>query len=320
MVLTTQDITELYLKLEREEDLTLVRPAKDWHYQVFRETEQTGTTSLPWLDISQTFQLRPGELTLWGGESGSGKSVLVGQVISWALKAHQNALIASMEMPPAKTLERMLRQCCGTPKPSDPWMREWFAWSEGRLWIYDQLDSTDAAGLLKAVHVAAEVLGVHHVVIDSLTKCRLPQDGAGYLTAQTQFVDKLQWLAKHLGIHIHLVVHLRKPEGSNRTGVSKYDVRGASQITDLADNVLLLSRNKDKEAEQAKAEQGRPHDPDVLDEPDAFLKIDKQRETGEERTFGLQFLQPCNQFVHDMQRRRLLWGEPWLEGEQSLAS
>jgi hypothetical protein len=25
----------------------------------------------------------------------------------------------------------------------------------------------------------------------------------------------------------------------------------------------------------------------------------------------LQFLKPCNQFVHDVQRRRLPWGEPW---------
>ena len=311
MVLTTQDIAELYAKLEREQDLTLVRPAKDWHYEVFQDAEKSGTINLPWLNISQTFQLRPGELTLWGGESGSGKSVLVGQIIAWALKAHQNALVASMEMPPAKTLERMIRQCSGTERPSKPWIRDWFDFMEGRLWIYDVLDTTDAQGLLQAVHVAAEALKVNHVVIDSLTKCRLPQDGAGYLTAQTQFVDKLQWLAKHLGIHIHLVVHLRKPEGSRRRDVSKYDVRGASQITDLADNVVLLSRNKEKEAELEKQAHGRDFDAELLEEPDSFLKIDKQRETGEEKTFGLQFLKPCNQFVHDVQRRRLPWGEPW---------
>jgi twinkle protein len=266
------------------------------------------SSRLPWPKLHGRLDLRQGEVTIWAGDNGSGKSLLVGQVIGWLLP-QQRCLIASMEMRPEETVERIASQLAGCAA-SPEWVRGFCDWAEGRLWLYDRLDTVESNRVLQMIRAVRHHLGVEHIVIDSLVKCGVKQDGDGAWTAQTQFVDKLQHLAKSLDLHIHLIAHTRKPDRDGGR-ISKHDIRGASQITDLADNVVLLSRNRRKEAlRQLPREALESADFDVLEEPDALLTVAKQRHFGWEGTMGLDFHAASRQYVRHGKDVAMPWPGP----------
>ena len=74
--------------------------------------------TLPWSKTYDKFRFRDGELTIWAGTNGSGKSLVMGMT---ALFMHYPTVIASMEMLPEATLARMIRQACGMSNPSEPY-------------------------------------------------------------------------------------------------------------------------------------------------------------------------------------------------------
>ena len=283
-----------------------VRPVSDFKSELdafYDNPEKERGINLPWERTHQTIKLAPGELTVWGGESGSGKSQITGQTILWSL-AHEKAVIASMEMKPRDTIKRMASQAAGCVA-SRAFEETFVQWAAGKLWIYDQLDSVHSDKILGMVHWCVRELGITQIVIDSLTKCGLSRDD---YAAQARFVDRLQWAAKHYHCHIHLVCHMRKPSAGQKSG--KHDIRGAAEITDLADNVLIVSRNKSKEEAQELVNHGRQLDDrmqEKLGEPDTFLYVGKNRKTGEEKGSGLWFNKPANQFTSSTDRRPMFF-------------
>ena len=280
----------------------MVRGVEDFQDELdafYDNPEKEQGIYLPWEGSHNIIRLAPGELTVWGGESSSGKSQITGQVILWNL-GREKAVIASMEMKPLDTIRRMACQAAGCIA-SRSFGNEFIQWAAGKLWIYDQLDSVPTDNILGMVHWCVRELGITQIVIDSLTKCGLPRDD---YAAQAKFVDRLQWAAKHYNCHIHLVCHMRKPAAGHKSG--KHDIRGAAEITDLADNVMVVSRNKSKEAAQEKSDHGRAlTDKELsrLEEPDTFLNVVKNRKTGDERGIGLWFNKDANQFTSDSNRR-----------------
>jgi twinkle protein len=231
-----------------------------------RGEEQISGMCLPWEKTYDKIRLRPGEVTLWAGISGHGKSHLVGQVMA-ELLSETRCLIASMEIKPQRTLYYILRQIAACSNPSQDFARFFSRWTNGRLWIYDQTDTVEADRILGMCWYAAEELGVNHIVIDSLMKCGISdEDYAG----QKAFVDRLCWAAKHLDIHIHLVAHIRKTEDEFKIP-QKWDVLGSSSITNLVDNVIIVHRNKKKEQ---KVEHGLEYNEN---EHDTVLSVVKQR-------------------------------------------
>lgn len=269
--------------------------------------EEITGSPLPWSKTFETVRLRPGELSIWGGINGHGKSVLLGQVILWNL-FDDPALIASMEMKPEQTMYRMACQSLGH-KPTADDVMHWLPKLEGNLWIYDQLDSVKSDRILAMVHYAASELGAKAIVIDSLTKCGIMRDD---YAAQTRFVDKLQWAAKRYNVHVHLVCHMRKGEDENKSP-GKFDIRGAAEISDLADNVFVVHRNKGKEEAQRLNEFGVPlnkQQTERLKEPDSWLTLAKNRHGGVEDCWGLWFHPASQQFMGKSSPHPMPWPRP----------
>lgn len=312
MNLTQADIDALIEQAESQLELESVIGTRDLASKILSR-KTIPSRPLPWKWTEGKFELRPGEVTIWAGDNGSGKSLLVGQAIAWLMLQGQKALIASMEMRPEETVGRICDQTAGC-KASDGWVRSFCDWAEGRLWLYDRLDTVASDHVLAMIRAVTMHLGVQHVVIDSLVKCGIAQDGNGHLTAQTGFVDSLQHLAKHLDIHVHLIAHMRKPEREGARA-TKHDIRGASQITDLADNVVLLSRNRAKEAALAKQAHGAmltdAERAEIDNAADTWMTIAKQRHFSYEGVFGLNYRADCGQFVSFGDAKALYWPEPW---------
>lgn len=242
--------------------------------------EMAGDT-LPWPKTHQHFRLRPGEVTLWHGINGHGKSAITTQLALYLALQSRFSCIASFEMLPERTLLRMVKQCAGSSQPSMQFMANFFITLCSRIWIYDRRGRIDPNLLFAAIRYCAEVKKTSHFFVDSLMKCVPGEDD---YNRQKDFVGELCEVAKETQTHIHLVHHVRK--GADEKGIpTKFDAKGSGAITDQVDNVLAVWRNKSKEKDDAKAlEMGAAL---TAEGPDFLLICDKQRNGGWEGTWAL---------------------------------
>jgi twinkle protein len=258
-----------YLRVSQE--AAHVRPAGHWRDDVvarFLDGAKHFGARLPWGLVSDRVRIRPGEVSIWAGVNGHGKSQMLSQVVLHLLGQGQRACIASMEMLPVMTMYRMTRQAMGPLMASEGRIRDFHAWlDEDRLWLYDQQGTVKSDRIIALGRFAASELAVQHLVVDSLMKCGV---GVDDYNRQKSFIDELTALARDTGLHVHLVAHSRKGRSEDDV-IGKFDIKGASEITDQVDNVFTIWRNKPKE--RAAAE----NDPSRSGEPDALLTCDKQR-------------------------------------------
>lgn len=266
-----------------------VKPASGWMQEVIDRfyLEEPGLRGIPmpWKHASKYFRLRPGEVSLWAGINGHGKSLVLNQVMLSAMQFGEKACIASLEMKPVATMMRMSRQAAVAETPAVRYMRELHAWTDGRLWLYDQQGTVKTDRILSVMRYCHEQLGITQFVIDSLMKCGMGEDD---YNGQKAFIDELCSHARDTGVHVHLVAHSRK--GRDELGLpNKMDVKGTGAITDQVDNVITVWRNKRKEDA---ASQGSV-DPT---EPDALLCVEKQRHYEWEGKIPLWFHKPSLAF------------------------
>jgi twinkle protein len=293
------DVDALIARHRQNKGAEKFRSPVDYLADMF-ETEKPAA-HLPWSKMHGEFSLRPGEVTIWAGDSGAGKSMLVGQMIGWLLRT-QRAVIASMEMPPPVTLSRMIRQCCGNASPARDWVERWVRWAHGRLYIYEASDMVPADEVLAATAAAANVLGLDHIVIDSLMTVSI-DSREGRMAGEVDFMRRLVETARVEGIHVHLVAHARKPDTSSRSKPTKFDIAGSANLTNLASNVVIVSKNQTKLNDKSPT-------PEVEAEPDLFLSVEKQRNGAHEEKYGLWFEPRSLQFV-SRQGKKMPWEDPW---------
>lgn len=181
---------------------------------------------------------RGGEVTLWTGYNGSGKSTMLGQMMINLANRKITSCIASMELPPKRYLRWQVLQITGNNEVKDA--RQAIKWLNNYQFVANYQDTVDGKDLLDVFHYAARKYGVKHFVIDSLMKIKL--DNKDKYESQKEFVDQLTYFAKTYDAHCHLVAHPRKGESDN-SEAGKMDVKGASEITDLVDNVVVVGRS-----------------------------------------------------------------------------
>jgi len=257
--------------------------------------------SLPWPKTARHIRFRPGELTIWAAANGQGKTSVLSQCLIKWLDAGPVA-VASFEMSLEQLQEKFVRQATGMRchrQQDERAVHTALDAIKGRYFFYDAEKSAfgriDPEAVLAMAVYAADKLGCKHIVIDSLVKCGLQGYEHQLYSRQRDFVDRLTWIAKTYKTHIHLVHHMRKGNSEHEPG-DKWDVKGGSEITDLAHNVVLIWRNKPKERAMQEAEPGLPA-PDVVQAPDNVLTVAKQRHGEWEGVIALWFDVDSQQFV-----------------------
>jgi twinkle protein len=269
-----------------------VLPASDWVKEVidyFHKPDTSLKVRMPWRKTHGDFHFRDGEVTLWGGVNGHGKSQLVGQVAHHFAEQDQKIALASLEMRPASTMARMSRQAFGGDMPPESYLKKYGKWTDGKLWLYDHIGSVNPQTMLAVIRYSIDQFKVNHFVVDNLMKCGMGEDA---YNEQKSFVDGLCVIAKDTGCHIHLVLHVKKGK-SEFDLPSKFDIKGSGAITDLVDNCFIVWRNKEKESKLRSGEDYSPDDPDCL------LLLVKQRHGEAEGAYRLYFDRESLQYKED---------------------
>lgn len=287
---TDRDLLEFLAKQQAQD----VRWGSDFEQQLLDTLDPAARpvgASLPWSECADLIRFRPSELSIHAGMNGHHKSMVTGQLLQWFALQGERVGIMSFEMPVADTMRRMCQQAAGSPAPSREFVQQWAVWCHDRIAFYDKLDTTPAAQVLGVVFHMAKVLGCRHILIDSLTNCGLPYGERG---EEKRFAEALCATAKAFGIHVHLVVHVRKPSQAGEEHIpSKFDIRGAGEITDLAHNVVIHWADKRRAELKRKQDAGRKlseKEAEYLEQrTDQRLIVAKQRNGAFEGPIGLNF-------------------------------
>lgn len=248
---------------------------------------------LPFSKVGADFVFRPGELTIWTGATGSGKSQLLGFSCVSGMFQGGKYCIASLEMSPKQTLKRMAKQISGLPCPSPGYLEAIHDWYADKLWLYQQVGKADAKTLIEVFDYARRRYGVNHFVVDSLMRMGV---GAEDYQGQEQAVYALTTFAVSNSVHVHLVAHSRKKDWVAASApVSSEDIKGASEIGSNAANIIHIGRDTKLEQQIGKAMfdeelTGIPGKAEELkSKPSVWLTVTKQRNGDWTGSVGLWF-------------------------------
>lgn len=267
-----------------------LRPLADWVPALI--ARRTGGIKvvgdgLPWGKTHDKIRLRRGNVSIWAGVNGHGKSLMTGQVMLGLMAQGRRCVVASMEMDPVDTADRMIRQCAHTEHYTEQFIHKWEKWSRPLLWAFNERGQTTADRVLAMCRYAADQLEVDHVFIDSLMKVVRHEDD---YNGQKAFIDSACSIAQATGMHIHIVHHMRKGQDEYSPS-GKFGLKGTGAISDQVDNIFEVWRNKRKAQDR---EEGKEVDEG---KPDALLVCHKQRHGHHEPKVALWFHEPSTQFV-----------------------
>lgn len=208
----------------------------------------------------------PGELSVWTGRRGEGKSTLLGQILLDAIDQGRRVCAYSGELP-AKQFKRFIRQQAAgylhTTAQEDPWTGKTFflvnndvkgaidRWFDGSLFLTDIRDKLahDEDTILRLFEGAHRRYGCDTFLVDNIMTAQLRgETEMGYYRAQSAFAGRLTDFCKRLGVHTHLVAHPRKTEG--KRPIEADDVGGSGDITNRADNVLKVERVPEEKVQE----------------------------------------------------------------------
>jgi twinkle protein len=223
----------------------------------------------PWAKLKGSFALRPGELVLAGGYSGHGKSAVMSQWGLAAAAAGNPTGFISLELPAEFLFDQLASFSAVVEETPESYLKEFAAWMEPLLFIYDKVDVMTPEEALQACIGLVKFFGCKLIILDCLFMVSLADD----LEAERAFSQKLAAVAKSFDVCIVLVHHFRKPageEGEKKMG-TKHSFIGSSHLVNVSSSVLIVHENKEKTA-------ARNDGLEVDDSfPDISIAVAKQR-------------------------------------------
>ena len=204
-----------------------------------------------------------GMVTIWTGTNGSGKSTILNQEVLQAIDEGFGTVLQTAELPPWLVRYWLELQAAGNKhlkfdydeirEKEKPYLlaetkekiRSWAF--DNRLKIYDSFESLKTDKILESFRGAAKQYGIKNFVVDNLMTVNYDATYQEKYNKQSQFVAAMKEFAQNYDCHVHIVAHPRKPKGAV---ITKEDVAGLYEITNLVDNVIAIHRvtNKNSKA------------------------------------------------------------------------
>lgn len=279
----------------------IVGPSELVDAAIQRRTAMQNGIELPWSKLHGLFELRPGEVVLWAGRSGSFKSTLSTQVAVHAVRQGYKVGIFSGELPPSDVLEMVTEIAATTPQPAEQWMRDFAEVINQRLFIYNKVDCLQPMETIRMVIAMKMLYGCSLIVLDAFMLLGIDDE----LQSEKDMMATLAAVAKTYEICILLVAHARKPGGPKGEAAppSRYEIMGSSNIVNLASSIVMVHPNRDKLHRQ---NDDLPVD-DNEDGPCMQVSVQKQRNSKYEGTVGLYLKRKGRIFCNSKARMYKPW-------------
>jgi twinkle protein len=296
----------------RTQDPTELRNVADFEDDVIAEYDRVDVgLRLPWTKTHDLLRLRPGETSVWAGISGHGKTAVISHVLGWLATHGTRCCVASMEFRTSMWLMRMNRQIAGLGRPTDEFARHIHRKLAAVMYSFDVAGRAKGQRILEVFRYARRRYETELFVIDNLTKCGFADDD---YAGQKAFVEDLTDFARETNTHVAIVAHMKKTETGEERPVGKMGVKGSGGITDMADTVIEVWRNKPRERAIKALEQKNEElakagaeleklDDKYQKQADTLLLVSKQRATGEEPVIPLWFDKTSTQFLSGPNQR-----------------
>lgn len=206
--------------------------------------------------------LRPNEVTLICAGTGVGKTELLASLAAQLLKDKVPTFVAPVETGKNDFAKRIVSVYAGEPLNSgaahgSEKIKALFAkYSEilaGPLYLAhyeNRVSIEEMAGLLAYQSVA---YGVKVAILDNLNFFMQPTDQRNVNLEMDSAIHELVMLVKKLPMHVILVVHPKKPDGSKSDRLtSEFDIKGSSTAVQEAANVLLVNRATEEDIDSGR--------------------------------------------------------------------
>ena len=193
--------------------------------------------------------MNKGELSIWSGGNGSGKSTFLSQIALESICRNFNVAMFSGELTSNRAKSWLQLQAAGRAhtKLSDNGVSYYVPrekadaideWAADKLWIYNNQYGIKVNSVIDDFVRHIEQHQTDVVIIDNLMSLDLSEMRGEKYDRQTTLVLTLSEFAKKYNVHIHFVCHPRKPVGFLR----KSDISGSADLTNAADNVFMMHR------------------------------------------------------------------------------
>lgn len=208
-----------------------------------------------------------GELSVWTGKRGIGKSTLLSQLLLNAIDQGHKVCAYSGELDKAQFREWAYLQAAGpehigyrsdpltgkrlpTVNPAvDKLISEWL---QGRFLLFDLERNTrhDPESILSQFAYAKMRYGADVFLVDNIMAVDFDyKRDSDFNRVQSRFTQALAAFSKRQHVHTHLVVHPRKSSSGEAKTFTADDVHGSGDITNRADNVFYLTTRLEADAE-----------------------------------------------------------------------
>lgn len=200
-----------------------------------------------------------GELSVWTGKRGAGKSTILSQILLEAVDQGHVVCAYSGELDKTQFREWAYLQAAGPEHityQTDPLTgkrlptadaladKQISEWLDERFWLFDLEKNTrhDPEAILSQFAYAKMRYNADVFLVDNIMSVDFDyKRDADFNRIQSKFTQMLATFSKRQHVHTHLVVHPRKSTSDQNSKVSSDDVNGSADITNRADNVFFLT-------------------------------------------------------------------------------
>ena len=190
-------------------------------------------------DVS-SYQFRPGELVIFSGDTGMGKSAFVQNIVA---KAKKDTLFLSLEMPEQLTFRRFIQIVMNKSKE---WVHNMFSSNED-VSFKELLGHIKIMSIAPTMDAIKQIVAQHEpnvLVIDTVDEMQVDYV-RGEIEKQNQIIDGLKSIAQKYNTIIFAVHHINKAAAMGGT-LGLHSLKGSSNVVQKADKVLIVSGNREE--------------------------------------------------------------------------
>jgi len=199
----------------------------------------------------QDYIIKPGELVVFSGDTGMGKSAFVQNVVVGALK---NTLFLSLEMNEFLTFRRFVQIA---NKKTEGWVVDQVK-SNPDISFEEQLGHIQVMTIAPEIEAIKKVIATHEpniLVVDTTDEVHVDRVESE-IQRQNIIIGALKEMAQKHNIIIIAVHHVNKISAAGNT-IALHSLKGSTNVVQKADKVIMVKGNRDEKARVISSEKSR---------------------------------------------------------------